>query len=93
MDRVLTRFKQFCRKGSHCTCWWDGIWGECCKFHDLHYKDARIDRKSADEQMKRCICFTSPLMATIMYYGVRVGGRYFRKTKSVTHPGHKEAQD
>jgi len=66
-----------------CSCWPDSDWLECCVKHDLIYwkGGTREDRLEADLMLKRCVSQkTNPILGTIMYYGVRLGGVWWLPT-------------
>lgn len=70
-------------KSDGCSCWPDNEWIECCVEHDAIYwmGGSREARKQADIALKVCVSQKGhPIIANIMYYGVRVGGVYWLPT-------------
>ena len=66
-----------------CSCWPDYNWVECCVAHDLTYwiGGSRQERLAADLALKACIRDKGyPLMAGLMYHGVRIGGVWWLPT-------------
>ncbi len=60
-----------------CSCFPDGNWLECCNQHDKLYQQggSPIQRKSADIGLLCCVAGKGhPIIAFIMYLGVRVAG-------------------
>lgn len=64
-----------------CTFFPDGNWLSCCDAHDMNYSSkSKISRKQADEGLRSCVAKCGhPLIAKIMYAGVRLFGRPFYK--------------
>lgn len=68
----------------HCTLFPEGWWGFCCQVHDMAY-DMGWDRASADFDLFTCVAQSgqgaailfSPLIAALMYAGVRLFGWIF----------------
>ena len=59
----------------HCTLWFEGTWGECCKRHDRRYANQRLTRYQADILLYRCVKRKSNIgMASLMFVGVRLFG-------------------
>lgn len=70
-------------KSDGCSCWPDGDWFECCVKHDLVYwmGGTRYERKQADLDLKKCILQKGhPIIAQMMYFGVRIGGIWWLPT-------------
>ena len=70
-------------KSDGCSCWPDGDWVDCCVKHDLIYwmGGTREERKIADLELKKCISEKGyPVIARIMYIGVRIGGVWWLPT-------------
>ncbi len=70
-------------KSDGCSCWPDSDWVECCIEHDLVYwmGGTRHEKKEADKKLKECVSQKGhPVIATIMYYGVRVGAVWWLPT-------------
>lgn len=70
-------------KSDGCSCWPDSDWLECCIEHDLAYwmGGTRHERKEADRKLRDCISQKGyPVIAIIMYFGVRVGGVWWLPT-------------
>lgn len=68
-----------CERGQHCSCWFDGTWGECCAKHDKRYASKRLTKYQADILLFRCVRKTSnTFMAILMFMGVTIlgHGRY-----------------
>jgi len=66
-----------------CSCFPDSEWVECCVTHDVIYwmGGTREERKQADSELQTCVSKKGhPVIGTIMYYGVRVGGVYWLPT-------------
>jgi len=66
-----------------CSCWPDGYWVECCIKHDLLYwiGGTREERKRADLELKKCVLDKGhPIVARMMYFGVRLGGVWWLPT-------------
>ena len=68
----------------YCSNWPEGTkedptqWADCCFTHDLYYwvGGTEIDRKNADQILKKCIKISSSsLEAFLMYMAVRMGGK------------------
>jgi len=60
-----------------CSMWPDGNWQGCCVRHDEDYWCGGDDsaREASDQAFRQCVTETdSPLMASVMYWGVRAGG-------------------
>lgn len=52
-------------------------WEGCCDAHDQPYAKGgtRAEREHADRELRYCVaCQGYPLVAFLMYWGVRVGG-------------------
>lgn len=64
-----------------CTLWPDGDWLPCCDMHDRDYHPtSKVSRKDADKNLYECVKANGrPVMAAIMYFGVRLFGRFFYK--------------
>ena len=59
-----------------CSLWPNGTWTECCLKHDYIYwcgGDTSI-RVRADRELRDCVNEIIPLVGSVMYPGVRVGG-------------------
>jgi hypothetical protein len=70
-------------KSDGCSCWPDGDWLECCVKHDLLYwaGGAREERKNADIELRNCIAEKGhPVVAQVMFLGVRIGGVWWLPT-------------
>jgi len=66
-----------------CSCWLDYTWVECCVVHDLAYwmGGSRQERMAADLALKACVRDKGhPLMARVIFYGVRIGGTWWLPT-------------
>ena len=66
-----------------CSCWPDSNWVECCVRHDLVYwkGGTREERLAADLILKECVSEKSrPILGTLMYFGVRLGGVWWLPT-------------
>ena len=66
-----------------CSCWFDGDWVECCVEHDLIYwmGGTRSEREKADDELMKCVTAKGhPVMARLMYVGVRAGGVWWLPT-------------
>ena len=66
-----------------CSCWPDSGWVECCIKHDVVYwmGGTRGQRKQADLELKRCVSEKGhPVIAQMMYFGVRIGGVWWLPT-------------
>jgi len=59
-----------------CTLWPNGDWASCCAAHDATYwcGGSAEDRAGADTTFKNCVNKKNPLLGSVMYYGVRIGG-------------------
>ena len=71
----MKRLKPF--KTDGCSMWPNYKWSECCEVHDkTYYKGGtKEERKEADKALMQCVKEKGfPLIAKIMYIGVRVGG-------------------
>jgi len=61
-----------------CSMFPDGEWKHCCFAHDATYwvGGTQVERYEADLLIKKCIAQSGhPVIARIMYRGIRVGGR------------------
>ncbi|UTF58989.1 FAD-binding oxidoreductase [Gilvimarinus sp. DA14] len=59
------------------------LWLECCERHDFAYwrGGTYAERLSADEALEACVAdLNEPIIASLMYMGVRVGGTPFAPT-------------
>jgi len=59
-----------------CTLWLNGNWTSCCAVHDAVYwcgGDAE-DRREADIALGECVNSKTPVMGSLMSYGVRLAG-------------------
>ena len=66
-----------------CSCWPDSDWVECCVEHDVVYwmGGTREQRKQADLELRRCVSGKGhPVIAQMMYFGVRIGGVWWLPT-------------
>jgi hypothetical protein len=66
-----------------CSLWPDSVWVECCVSHDTVYwiGGTSEERIQADRELSQCVSSTGhPVIGSIMYYGVRVGGIYWMPT-------------
>ena len=64
-------------KSDGCSVWPDGDWKDCCIEHDKEYwlGGTRTERLKSDKQLKRCVAAKGhPIIARLMYAGVRFGG-------------------
>ncbi|MGZ8186043.1 MAG: hypothetical protein ACXWTL_06335 [Methylobacter sp.] len=59
-----------------CSRWPDDSWVACCIAHDIPYwcGGSEQDRKEADQELMLCVKNKTPVMGTIIYAGVRLGG-------------------
>ena len=60
-----------------CSMWPDDGWQHCCIQHDIDYwcGGSAVDRCAADRRLRACVeADGHPVIARIMYAGVRVGG-------------------
>lgn len=60
-----------------CSMWPDGNWQGCCVRHDEDYWCGGDDaaREASDQAFRQCVTEAdSPVMAGVMYWGVRAGG-------------------
>ncbi|HAJ80322.1 MAG TPA: hypothetical protein DCO75_11190 [Fibrobacteres bacterium] len=59
-----------------CSRWPDDSWLACCVVHDISYwcGGSDIDRKEADQELRRCVNNRTNIMGSIMYLGIRMGG-------------------
>ena len=59
-----------------CTLFPDGDWFECCQIHVAYAKGGTAaDRQEADRELAECVrAGGRPLVASLMYAGVRFGG-------------------
>ena len=71
-----------------CSWFPEGDWHECCVQHDFLYWSSRTTgggyraRKKADQALRRCVASRGhPVIAWIMYIGVRIGGSPIWPTK------------
>lgn len=66
-----------------CTFFPDGSWVSCCDAHDINYSEkSQVTRKSADQKLKMCVENSGhPIIAKIMYAGLRMFGSFFYKGK------------
>lgn len=70
-------------KSDGCSCFPDGDWVECCVLHDLVYwmGGTREERLNADATLRKCVADKGhPVIAGLMYYGVRAGGVWWLPT-------------
>jgi hypothetical protein len=70
-------------KSDGCSCFPDGRWVVCCVKHDLNYwmGGNGKERSDADLELKRCVSEKGhPVVAELMYYGVRIGGVWWLPT-------------
>ncbi len=66
-----------------CSCFPDGDWIDCCVEHDLAYwvGGSREERKNADLELRKCVEGKGhPIIAQIMYHGLRIGGVWWLPT-------------
>jgi hypothetical protein len=71
-------------KSDGCTFWPDDDWLECCIYHDVSYwiGGSRQERLIADLELKKCASKKGhPVIAQIMYWGVRLGGVWWLPTR------------
>ena len=71
-DDNLTPFKT-----DGCSMFPDHKWRECCVTHDKAYwkGGAKTQRKEADKKLYECVKEKGfPIVAKIMYFGVRIAG-------------------
>ena len=71
----MDNIKKFVSDG--CSMFPNYRWEKCCILHDKRYWSGgtKADRKQADKELYECVRKKGyPLIATIMYLGVRVGG-------------------
>jgi hypothetical protein len=80
----------WCERGQRCSCWFDGWfgkdWSSACKLHDERYmtdKGFGWTRKQADVELRSSVSAAgAPIMAWVMYFGVRLGGaKSWRKNR------------
>jgi len=60
-----------------CSAWPDSIWVRCCVEHDIPYwcGGSPAQRLEADRELRACVAeVAGGTWATLMYWGVRVGG-------------------
>jgi len=59
-----------------CSLWPNGNWVACCAAHDATYwcGGSLEDRFNADTILKTCVNSKTPLVGSLMYYGVRIAG-------------------
>jgi len=70
-------------KSDGCSCFPDGNWVDCCIAHDKKYwvGGLRKDRIRADAELMSCVSLKGhPVIAILMYIGVRIGGVSFLPT-------------
>ena len=71
-NQIQTAFKS-----DGCTGWFDGNWRQCCVEHD--YLDfIGISDTLADMTMHECVATFSPIMALIMFVGVKLFRPFYR---------------
>lgn len=66
-----------------CTLFPDGNWGSCCVEHDRAYwrGGSATERKAADQALRQCVKSQGyPVLAQLMYLGVRIGGHAWLPT-------------
>ena len=64
-------------KTDGCSMFPDGMWRECCVEHDKAYwrGGTKEQRKEVDKKLYQCVKAKGyPIIAKLMYYGVRIGG-------------------
>jgi len=79
-------------KSDGCSCFPDGNWRDCCISHDKKYWSGgfRKDRRRADAELLSCVADRGhPVIAILMYIGVRIGGVAFLPTPFRWGFGHK----
>jgi len=79
-------------KSDGCSMFFDGKWEECCYKHDKKYwkGGTRAERKMADIELMSDVALKGyPLIAFVMYIGVRIGGVSFLPTPFRWGFGHK----
>lgn len=61
-----------------CTLFPEGNWESCCTIHGKAYLGtSKIDKLTADKTLRDCVRRAGhPLIAAIMYVGVRLLGRF-----------------
>lgn len=67
-------------KSDGCSFWFDGDWKICCLRHDKLYAagGTKQQRKFVDKLLRRCVLKKGhPIMAQVMYFGVRIFGGPF----------------
>lgn len=60
-----------------CSAWPDATWGACCVEHDVAYwcGGSAAERLAADRELRACVdAIAGGGWATVMYWGVRLGG-------------------
>jgi hypothetical protein len=60
-----------------CSAWPDSVWVGCCVEHDITYwcGGSPAQRLGADRDLRACVDrLAGPTWATLMYWGVRLGG-------------------
>jgi len=70
-------------KSDGCSGFPNGNWVECCVRHDLVYwvGGTREERAAADSALQKCVADKGhPVIAKLMYSGVRVGGAWWLST-------------
>jgi hypothetical protein len=75
----------WCERGQRCSCWFDGWfgkdWSSACKLHDWRYMTSYgfgWTRKQADAELRKNVAKAgAPVMAWVIYVGVRLFGWYF----------------
>ena len=70
-------------KSDGCSLFPDGNWGGCCVEHDRAYWQGgtAAERKAADQALRECVKQKGyPILAQLMYVGVRVGGHHLLPT-------------
>ena len=79
-------------KSDGCSMFPDGNWVDCCYWHDESYwkGGTRKDRRIADAKLMTCVASKGyPVIAIMMYIGVRIGGAGFLPTPFRWGFGHK----
>ena len=86
----VRRLKPFVSDG--CSLFPDGDWRDCCVEHDRAYHKGGTgqERLAADRALRRCVAARGhPVVAWIMYRGVRLGGLSVLPTPFRWGFGHK----
>jgi hypothetical protein len=78
--------------GDGCSCFPDLDYGDCCMDHDRAYwrGGTPAQRRAADKALRRCIAEKNrPLLAHVVYWGVRIGGHGWLPTPWRWGFGHR----